>query len=75
MTFAPGARADYEAVLAWYAARSPQAATGFEAEVECAAESLGRFPEAFALADDRHRACPVRRYPYSLVYRYEAGRL
>jgi plasmid stabilization system protein ParE len=71
----PAAEADYEAALAWYLARSPKAAAGFEAAVEKAIEAVRDFPEAYPLRDDRHRHCPLRRYPYGLVYRVDGDRV
>jgi plasmid stabilization system protein ParE len=71
----PAAEADYEAALAWYQARSPKAAAGFEAAVDNAIVAVRDFPEAYPLRDDRHRYCPLRRYPYGLVYRVDGDRV
>lgn len=65
------AEADYEAALAWYLARSPRAAAGFDAAVERALEFIALFPDACPLCDDRHRYCALRRYPYGLIYRLD----
>jgi plasmid stabilization system protein ParE len=73
VTFLPAAEADYQSALAWYAARSQQAADRFEAAVGAAVQSIGSFPEASGLLDDQHRGYILRRYPYTLVYRIVNG--
>jgi plasmid stabilization system protein ParE len=65
------AEAEYEAALAWYLARSRQAAAGFVAAFDQAVAAVARFPEAFPLRDDNHRSYGLRKYPYSLVYRVD----
>ena len=72
VSFLPAATADYHAALAWYRARSPQAAAGFDAAVADAVQRIANSPELYALVDDRHRRCLLRRYPYSLIYRVES---
>lgn len=69
------AEAEYEAALAWYTARSTQAAAGFEAAFERAVAFVASFPEASPLCDDRHRYCALRRYPYGLVYRVDGDQV
>jgi plasmid stabilization system protein ParE len=71
VAFLPAAEADYQAALAWYRARSARAADRFEAAVAEAVQRVGDFPELFALEDDRHRRCLLRRCPYSLIDRVE----
>lgn len=65
------AEEEYEAALGWYFDRSEKAATGFEAAVERAVAFLAAFPEGCPYCDDRHRYCPLKRYPYGLIYRVE----
>jgi plasmid stabilization system protein ParE len=72
--FHPEAQAEYEEALAWYEARSPRAATGFEAEVEKLLKLIERSPEMFPRYDDEHRYAVLRRYPYSIVYQIESDR-
>jgi plasmid stabilization system protein ParE len=64
------AETEYENVLAWYLDRSPQAAERFEAAFDEAIEAIRRNPAMFPLCDDTHRFVLPRRYPYSLVYRF-----
>jgi toxin ParE2 len=69
----PVAQSDYQQALAWYQARSPQAAANFETAVEVALRRIADTPELWARCDDRHRFYTLRRYPYSIIYRVEAG--
>lgn len=71
VNFLPGADADYQGALAWYRARSPQAAARFDAAVMEGVWRIGDRPELYALIDDRHRRYLLRRFPYSLIYRVE----
>ncbi len=65
------AEADLDHSVAWYEGRSPQAARRFEDAVTVALERIATMPEMYALEDDRHRVCRLRRSSYLLVYRYE----
>jgi plasmid stabilization system protein ParE len=71
VTIHAAAEAAYEAALAWYMARSAQAAAGFEAAFERALELIAANPQSYPLCDDRHRFCILRRYPYSVIYRVD----
>lgn len=73
LTLLPAAQADYQEALAWYYARSPRAALAFETTIEVALGSIAAAPEQWPLCDHRHRFYLLRRYPYSIVYRVEAG--
>lgn len=64
------AEADLEGAVDWYETHSHQAARRFEDAVTAALGRIAVFPEMYALADDLHRICPVRRSPYLIVYRY-----
>jgi len=73
--FHPEARAEYEAALAWYQSRSPQAAAKFEAEMDRVLGLVSTNPDLFPEYDDDHRFAVLRRYPYSVVYRVQAGQV
>ena len=73
LRFLRRAEADLEEAVSWYEARSPQVARRFEDAVTSALDRLAGMPEMYALVDDRHRLCPLRKSPYVLVYRYEAA--
>jgi plasmid stabilization system protein ParE len=73
--FHPEAQAEYHAALAWYQARSPGAASRFEAEVERVLGLIGASPEMFPAYDDEHRFTVLRRYPYSIVYQVQPNQV
>jgi plasmid stabilization system protein ParE len=67
--FHPEAQAEYQGALAWYQARSRQAADRFEAETERVLTLVASNPGLFPRYDDEHRFAMLRRFPYSVVYR------
>jgi plasmid stabilization system protein ParE len=75
VVFHPEAQAEYDAALAWYQARSLQAAARFEAEVEGLLGLIGSNPELFPNYDDEHRFAVLKRFPYSLVYQVQPGQV
>jgi plasmid stabilization system protein ParE len=73
VSFLSDAEDEYQQALAWYQERSLRAAAGFEAAVDVALRRIADAPEMGALCDDRHRFCILRKYPFSIIYRIEAG--
>jgi plasmid stabilization system protein ParE len=65
------AEADLEEAVAWYEARSMAVARRFEAAVAVAVARIAAMPHIYALVDDRHRLCPIRKSPYLMAYRFE----
>lgn len=63
-------RAEYRAALAWYAARSLDAADGFADAISRGIRGIRELPEAWPMWPGRPdiRMRRVRRYPYSIVY-------
>jgi plasmid stabilization system protein ParE len=70
VTVHPEAEAEYEHALGWYLDRSPQAAERFQAAFDEAIEAIRSYPAMFPLCDETHRFVLLRRYPYSLIYRW-----
>ena len=64
-----GARPDFDESFDWYAERSTQAAVRFAAAVEAALERAAADPTQFASRDGVHRECPVKKFPFRIVYR------
>lgn len=64
------ARVEYRAALAWYAARSLDAADGFDDAITHGIRGIRELPQAWPMWPGRPdvRARVVRRYPYSIVY-------
>lgn len=64
----PEAQEEYEAAVAWYYSRSPDASLRFEAEVDRISQIILANPELYARYDNEHRFAVLRRFPYSLAY-------
>lgn len=67
--YLPGARRDFDESFDWYAARSTRAAQRFVAAVDAALTSLANDPMRFTGPDGVHRECPVKKFPFRIVYR------
>lgn len=67
------AETDYVEALSRYAERSIDAAVGFEADFEAALARIADGPDRFPPADDRHRYCSLRRYPFRILFRRETS--
>ena len=67
--YLPGARRDFDESFDWYADRSTQAAVRFAAAVEAALVRASADPTTFASRDGVHRECPVKKFPFQIVYR------
>ncbi|MBL9092264.1 MAG: type II toxin-antitoxin system RelE/ParE family toxin [Planctomycetaceae bacterium] len=73
--FLPAAADDYSTARRWYAERSPQAALAFETAVDAAVERIAERPESWPLCDERHRYYILRRFPFSLIYRFDGDHI
>jgi plasmid stabilization system protein ParE len=71
--YLPGARRDFDESFDWYAERSPEAAVRFAGAVDAALGAVAAQPERFAAVDEVHRECPVKRFPFRIVYRTAEG--
>ena len=71
VSFHPEAQAEYQSALAWYQARSLQAAARSEAEVENVLGLIGANPDLCPKYDDEHRFAVLKRFPYSVVYQVQ----
>lgn len=71
--FLPEARIDFDESFDWYAERSAEAASRFANAVDVALAAVAADPERFVPVDDRHRECPVKRFPFRIVYRVVGG--
>jgi len=66
--FDAGAGEDFGDAIDWYAKRSPGAALGFVSEVDLAIEKIAADPERFAKTYAGCRSCPLKHYPFSVIY-------
>ena len=73
--FLDEALGEAEVASRWYAERSPTAATGFTDELDAAIAEIGRAPMMWPLYEHNTRRFPLRRFPYSIVYRVDATRV
>ena len=73
--YLPGARRDFDASFDWYLERSAEAAARFANAVDAALTAVAADPERFAVVDQLHRQCPVRRFPFRIVYRVVENRV
>jgi plasmid stabilization system protein ParE len=69
------ALAEAEAAARWYAERSLVAGVGFDDEVEVADAAIAQHPEAWPPFDHGTRRYLLRRYPFSIVYRFDVDRI
>jgi plasmid stabilization system protein ParE len=67
--YLPGARRDFDESFDWYAARSTRTAQRFVAAVDAALTTLADDPMRFASPDGMHHECPVKKFPFRIVYR------
>lgn len=75
MIIFPPPAAIFEESFDWYAQRSTQAAVHFVNAVDAALSMIAAYPKRFAAVDDSHRECPVKRFPFRIVYRVTADRI
>ena len=67
----PEAEAEYEGALGWYLERSIRAADRFELAFDEALRSIAENPKRFPVLDAIHRYSILRRYPYSVIFRFD----
>jgi plasmid stabilization system protein ParE len=71
----PLATAEMEKSTRWYAKRSVVASLGFVAAVAEGIAKITATPDRYAKIDRQFRGCSLIRYPFQLVYRFEAERV
>ena len=72
--FRAKARAEFVEAAAWYEARRPGLGAEFIAEIERCVSGAAQQPELYAVVHRGLRRVVVRRFPYSVYFRLEAGR-
>ena len=73
--YLPAARRDFDESFDWYAERSLSAALGFVDSVDAALSTISADSERFQAVDNVHRACPIKRFPFRIVYRVARDRI
>ena len=67
--YLPGARGDFDESFDWYSERSPRSALRFSDAVDAALVKIAAHPSKFISSDGVHRECPVKKFPFRIVYR------
>jgi plasmid stabilization system protein ParE len=67
------ATAEYEAAFDWYLERSPDAALGFDAEVDRALAEIIAAPRRWASGPHSTRRFLLRKFPFTLIYREQGS--
>ena len=70
-----GARHDFDESFDWYSERSTQVAVRFANAVDAALIRIATNPTRFASPDGVHRAFPVKKFPFRIVYRLVENRV
>lgn len=70
-----GARQDFDESFDWYAKQSPRAAVRFTDAVDAALERIVASPTVYASPDGIHRECPLKKFPFRVVYRLTGDRI
>ena len=73
--YLPSAKCDFDESFDWYAVKSVRAAARFAGAVEAALMRISTNPTQFASLDALHRECPVKKFPYRIVYRIHDDRV
>ena len=73
--YLPGARRDFDESFDWYAERSVRAAARFAGAVDATLGKVAANPTQFASPDGVHRECPIKKFPYRVVYRIVENRV
>ena len=68
--FHPAAEEETLAAAEWYRGRSPKAAEAFLAELDGAVRRIAEGPAVWATYIDDTRRVVLRRFPFSIVYRF-----
>ncbi|MGV3608908.1 MAG: type II toxin-antitoxin system RelE/ParE family toxin [Planctomycetaceae bacterium] len=66
------ARRDFEESLAWYEEKSFSAALRFRQSLEDTFQRISHSPQQFSLLDRIHRDCPLKHFPFRVVFRVTA---
>jgi plasmid stabilization system protein ParE len=73
--YLPAARRDFDEAFDWYSKHSAQAAIRFLNAIDAALSTIASYPNRFEPVDAFHRACPVKRFPFRIVYRAHTDRI
>ena len=75
VVFRNAARAEFDFAALRYETQRPGLGSQFVAEIHAALQLAATYPERFPVKHADIRRAPVRRFPYSVFYRVEPGRI
>lgn len=75
VVFRPAARVEFDGAALWYEDRRPGLGAQFVSEIDRAIELAANHPERFPIKHGAIRCVQARRFPYSVFYLLEAGRI
>jgi len=73
--FHPEAVAEARGAASWYRDRNPDAAKAFLTEFERALLRIAEAPKRWPAIESGRRRFVLRRFPFSIVYRVQSGRV
>src|SRR5438067_1696546 len=71
--YLPDARTDVDGAYEYYEQRQLGLGERFLEQLQIRVDTISQHPEQYAILRDEVRAAPLRRYPYVVYYRFEAG--
>ncbi len=69
INYLPAAQRDFEDSFEWYAERSVVAAERFANAIDAALIRIAHDPHILSHVDRVHRECPVRKFPFRIIFR------
>jgi len=75
VNYLPGARRDFDESFEWYADRSPIAAARFTGAIDAAVKKISGGSSILPYVDQRHQECPVKRFPFRVVFRQDDSQI
>ena len=75
MIFKLAAEREYLAAIRWYSNILPELGSQFEVAVEAAIAAVAANPQRFPVLSGMTREKIVDDFPYSVIYRFRAGRV
>jgi plasmid stabilization system protein ParE len=73
LIIAPEAQQDLDEAYAWYEGRRAGLGEEFLGSVDACLHAICRMPETHAKVHNEYRSALVRRFPYSIIYKYAGG--
>jgi plasmid stabilization system protein ParE len=69
INYLPGTQRDFDEAFDWYASRSGIAAVRFTDAIDASLLRISQNARMIAFVDDIHQGCPVKRFPFRIIFR------